>query len=207
MVLSKKHQQFVNEYLKCWNATRAYQVVYPNATYETARVEATRFLAKPSISSAIQARIDANAMSANEVLQRLADHGRGTLQDFVKVDEDGWDIDLHKAQQLEKLHLLKKISRTEKTITTKGVENTTVTTVIELHDVQNALNLLGKNLGIFSDSVKLVNELERALDVLQDKLDDSTYEAVLSALSSSGFGQATVAKNREATSGNQTETG
>lgn len=203
MALSKKHQQFVNEYLKCWNATRAYMAAYPGASDETARRNSSDLLTKTDISSAIQQRIDENAMSANEVLQRLAEHGRGTLQDFVKVNENGWDIDLHKAQQLEKLHLLKKISRTEKTFRVKDKEETTVVTTIELHDVQNALNLLGKNLGIFSDSVKLVNELERALDVLQDKLDDSTYKAVLSALSSGGFGGASAAKNREETSGSQ----
>lgn len=203
MALSAKHQQFVNEYLKCWNATKAYQVVYPSATYETANKNASALMVNHGIAEAIQQRIDENAMSANEVLQRLAEHGRGTLQDFVKVNENGWDIDLHKAQQLEKLHLLKKISRTEKTFRVKDKEETTVVTTIELHDVQNALNLLGKNLGIFSDSVKLVNELERALDVLQDKLDDSTYKAVLSALSSSGFSGASAAKNREETSGSQ----
>lgn len=181
--MTPKHKQFINEYLKCWNATRAYQVVYPGVTYDTASVDAHRLLRNAKIAAAIQKRIDENAMSANEVLQRLAEHGRGTLQDFVKVNENGWDIDLHKAQQLEKLHLLKKLTRTEKTITIGTKSETTIVTTIELHDVQNALALLGKNLGIFSDSVKLINELDRALDVLEQKLNQEEFKKVLKVLS------------------------
>lgn len=203
MALNSKHQQFINEYLKCWNATKAYQLVYPKASEESARRLGSNLLTNVDISAAIQQRLDENAMSANEVLQRLADHGRGTLADFVSVNESGWSVDLDKAQKAEKLHLLKKITRTEKTLKSKGNEETTVVTSIELHDVQNALTLLGKNLGIFSDQVKLINELDRALDQLEKNLDYDTYRNILSILANSGVGGASAAKNREAASGNQ----
>lgn len=201
MALSRKQTVFIDEYLKCWNATQAaIRAGYPE---KSARTVGSENLAKPDISAAIQKRLDENAMSANEVLQRLADHGRGTLADFVSVNESGWSVDLDKAQQAEKLHLLKKITRTEKTFKSKGNEETTVVTSIELHDVQNALTLLGKNLGIFSDQVKLINELDRALDLLETNLDDDTYRNILSILANSGVGGASAAKNREAASGNQ----
>lgn len=205
MALSSKHQHFVNEYLKCWNGTQAYLAAYPNVTYETASVNASDLLRNTKVSSAIQARIEENAMSANEVLHRLARHGRATLEDFITVNENGWKVDLHKAQQSGKLDILKKITRTEKTITVKDREETTVTTAIELHDVQNALTLLGKNLGVFSDQLKLINELERALDLLEDNLDNDTFKRVLSILSTGNVGGSAAAKNREERSEGQAE--
>lgn len=192
--LSLKHQQFVNEYLKCWNATRAYMAVYPKTSENTARTTASKLLAKANISEAIQRRIDENAMSANEIVQRLGRHARGSLSEFIKVDDEDWSVDLQKAQKSENLDLLKKITRTEKTFKIKDKEETTVITTIELHDVQNALTLLGKNHGLFSDQIKITNELERALDLLEKKLDDDTYDTVLSALSDGGFSGAKAAK-------------
>lgn len=178
-----KHTQFVNEFLKCWNATHAYRSVYPNASSDAARNNGARLLANDRVSSAIKARIEENAMTANEVLQRLARHGRATIEDFITVNATDWTFDVEKAQQSGKLDLLKKLTRTEKTVTVGGKEETTVTTVIELHDVQNALTLLGKNLGLFSDQLKLINELERALDLLEQRLSQEEYMKVLTILS------------------------
>lgn len=192
--LSLKHQQFVNEYLKCWNATRAYMAVYPKVSESSARRLSSNLLTNVDIKAAIQRRIDENAMSANEIVQRLGRHARGSLSEFIKVDDEDWSVDLQKAQKSENLDLLKKITRTEKTFKIKDKEETTVITTIELHDVQNALTLLGKNHGLFSDQIKITNELERALDLLEKKLDDDTYDTVLSALSDGGFSGAKAAK-------------
>ena len=192
--LSLKHQQFVNEYLKCWNATRAYMAVYPKTSENTARTTASKLFAKANISEAIQERINENAMSANEIVQRLGRHARGSLSEFITVNDEDWSVDLQKAQKSENLDLLKKITRTEKTFKIKDKEETTVITTIELHDVQNALTLLGKNQGLFSDQIKITNELERALDLLEKNLDDDTYDTVLSALSDGGFGGAKATK-------------
>lgn len=192
--MSSKHQQFVNEYLKCWNATRAYMAVYPKVSESSARRLSSNLLTNVDIKAAIQERIDENAMSANEIVQRLGRHARGSLSEFITVSDEDWSVDLQKAQKSENLDLLKKITRTEKTFKIKDKEETTVITTIELHDVQNALTLLGKNQGLFSDQIKITNELERALDLLEKNLDDDTYDTVLSALSAGGFGGAKAAK-------------
>ena len=52
--ISKKHQLFIEEYLKDFNATRAYRVAYPNSSYDGARNNGSRLLAKDSIREAIE---------------------------------------------------------------------------------------------------------------------------------------------------------
>ena len=192
--LSLKHQQFVNEYLKCWNATEAYKAAYPKASSDTARNNGSALLANASITAEIQQRLNESAMTANEVVQRLGKHGRADMSDFLEVDESGYSLCLDKAKKLGKLDLLKKITRTEKTFKAKGGEETVVTTTVELHDVQNALTLIGKKHGLFSDQFKITNELDRALELLEKNLDDDTFDRILSILATGGFGSTAAAK-------------
>jgi hypothetical protein len=63
-------------------------------------------------------------MSANEALTRLAEHARADMTDFV--DEQG-RIDLAKAREHGKLHLVKRISNKDGSVS------------VELHDAQTAL--------------------------------------------------------------------
>ncbi len=54
MKINKKQQLFINEYLKDFNATRAYRVAYPNATYDSARKSGSNLLTKIDIQKAIE---------------------------------------------------------------------------------------------------------------------------------------------------------
>ena len=82
--MNPRHQQFINEYINCYfNATEAYRLVYPKSSAESARASASELLTIPNISTEIQRRIAENAMCANEVLGRLAEHARGDLGDFL----------------------------------------------------------------------------------------------------------------------------
>lgn len=132
---------FLAEYLTCWNgAEAARRAGYAVAS---ANVEGTRLLANASIAAAIAAHIEA-IMPAGEVLQRLADHARGTLADFV--DPTTETLDLGKAEQAGKLGLLKKFSRTD------SEKSTHIS--IEVYDAQAALELLGKYHGLFKDRIE-----------------------------------------------------
>ena len=75
--LSAKHQMFVNEYLKLWNATRAYMVAYPTATEESARSLGAQLLANVSIKAALQLKLNESHMSADEALKLLAEIAHG----------------------------------------------------------------------------------------------------------------------------------
>jgi phage terminase small subunit len=138
MALNDKQKLFIEHYLSCLNATEAAR----RAGYspKTAYSIGSENLTKPEIRAEIDRRVADVAMSADEVLRRLADHARGTLEDFIRFTKNGDTIDLAEAQKAGKLHLLKKY-RVDKD---GGV-------TIELHDPQAALLQLGRYHGLFLD--------------------------------------------------------
>jgi phage terminase small subunit len=134
--LTDKQRAFVEHYLVCWNASEAAR----RASYTgKANVVGPRLLANVSIQAAIQERLSALAMSADEVLARLTAQARGSMTDFL--DDDG-KIDLAQAREHGALHLIKSRS------VTKDGER------IELYDAQNALELLGKYHRLWTDKVE-----------------------------------------------------
>ena len=52
--LTEKQEKFCREYVFDWNGTRAYHEAFPNVTYNTARTEASKLLAKPNIKAKIK---------------------------------------------------------------------------------------------------------------------------------------------------------
>lgn len=137
MALSAKHQQFVEEYLRCFNATKAYQAVYPTVARLTAASNGYRLLKENAeIAEYVQQRLTETAMSADEVLMRLAEQARGVHSDYIQ--EDG-TIDVARMVKDGKAHLIKKISYT------KGRKE------YEFYDVQAALVQLGKHHKLFVD--------------------------------------------------------
>lgn len=102
--LTTKQRVFIQEYLICWNATEAAR----RAGYAQPNVQGSQNLVKPSIRGEIQRRLAEKAMSADEVLARLADHARGSMGDFLRVDEEDVliDVQLTPLTQQEELNLL-----------------------------------------------------------------------------------------------------
>jgi hypothetical protein len=139
--LNPRQKKFLAAYLvNGGNATAAAR----EAGYANARVEGYRLTRVPAISAAIKEHLDAAAMSAEEVLARLADHARGDLADFIDIGRSGrWKLDLKKAEKLGLLHLVKKISYDRKGNPT-----------LELHDAQAALQLLAKHHGLLTEKVE-----------------------------------------------------
>lgn len=138
MAISSMQQIWLKVYLSTWNATEAArQAGYKDpeqAGYENKR--------KQELAAAIEQHIE-SIMPAGEVLQRLADHARGSMADFIDVDTN--TLDLQKAAQEGKLHLIKKFTRVD-TETSSRVS-------IEIHDAQSALGLLGKHHGLFKEVI------------------------------------------------------
>lgn len=176
MALSRKHQQFVNEYVTCWNATEAYRRVYPKASDATARVNGSDLLTNTDIAKEIDRRVAENTMTANEVLVRLASQARGTIEPFVSQlpGSENVNIDITTPQARENLHLVKRITQ-RRVVRTKGddeeIDDTTVS--IELHDPQAALTTLAKHHGLLIDK----ND-NRNFDVDLSKLSDDQLERI-----------------------------
>lgn len=137
MALREKHRAFVNEYLSCFNATEAYERVYSPSNRETSASNGYRLLRNAEIAEAIRQHLQAKAMSAEEVVMRLAEQARGSIEDFVDVQEgipNGVFLNFEKAKRNGKLHLIKKLK-----YNAQGYPE------IELHDSQAALTTLLKH--------------------------------------------------------------
>ena len=137
MALSPKRRAFIDEYLKCWNASEAAR----RAGYSerTAGAIGHENLKIPEIAAEIERRIAERAMSADEVLQRLAEQARSDASDFLTIDENIVMLDLAKMKAAGKTHLIKKFSSTK-----NG-------TVVELYDAQAALVHIGRHHKLFVD--------------------------------------------------------
>jgi phage terminase small subunit len=159
MALSAKQSAFIEEYLRCWNATDAYQAIYPKSSRDAARASAARLLANASISEEVQRRVDERAMSANEVLTRLAEHARADYKDFLAVADNG-DIALDMDKAEGKTHLIRRVTQRRTIRTTKDTQIDETVLSLELHDAQTALVQIGKHHKLFTDNVQHSGSVE-----------------------------------------------
>jgi len=146
--MNNKQRVFVEEYLKCWNATKAAEIV----GYTHPNKQGPRLLVNVGIAAEIQRRINEKVMSANEVLVRLADIARGDIGLFMDIESMSFDISLQKAQELGITHLIKNIKQRTITTSSKNGEDTeTNIQEIELYSALDALDKLARCHGLFME--------------------------------------------------------
>lgn len=151
-----RQRVFIEEYLKCWNATKA--ALAAGYSPKTARVIGSENLTKPAILAEIQDRINEKQMSADEVLTRLASHARGDMGDFLDIGSMAFSVDLDKAKEKGLTHLIKKVKmRTTTTLSKDGVETETSDIEIELYDAQSALDKIGRHHALFTDKTDITS--------------------------------------------------
>lgn len=152
--LNTRHAEFINEYFRLnMNGTRAYQSIYgEDLDDNVAAASASQLLRNPKVSEAIDERLRESAMSANEVLARLAEQARGGHDQFVK---DNGTVDFKELKQAGKMHLVKSISDTK-----WGKK-------VEFYNSQTALNLLGKHLALFVDRVKVETWQDEIIELIR----------------------------------------
>jgi len=147
MALNAKQALFVEEYLKCFNATKA--ALAAGYSAQTARAQGARLLTNVDIAQAVKERLQESAMSADEVLMRLAAIARGDIGDLLTVQGSNIVVDLSKAVAAQKTGLVKKLTQKRTTQTTQAGTVDDVVTSLELHDPLTALQLLGKHHKLF----------------------------------------------------------
>lgn len=138
--LTDKQAAFVDHYVACLNGAKAARLA--GYAESGARQEAHRLLTNADIRAAIAARLAESAMPASEVLARLTDQARSSLEEFISVRGRGVALDLKAAKERGVLHLVKKYSKTRQGET------------IELYDAQSALDLLGRYYKLWTDKVE-----------------------------------------------------
>jgi phage terminase small subunit len=132
---------FILEYVKDWNATRAAKAA--GYSKKTAYSIGNENLRKPEIKAEIDKRLTEMTMSAAEVLKRLSDMARADMSDYVDIKDGKTTLNLAKAKEDGKLHLIKSISPTA-----HGLR-------VDLHDAQTALEKIGKYHKLFTENVDL----------------------------------------------------
>lgn len=156
--LSDKQKLFVEEYLQCLNATEAARKAGYKGGENTLASQGSDNLRNAKIRAYVDARLAESAMKADEVLGRLTEQARGSLDDFLK----NGSLDLEQAAQRGKLHMVKKITQKKRSFGEDGIETEIQ---IELHDSQAALTLLGKHHRLFVDRQELTGKEGGAIEV------------------------------------------
>ena len=138
--LTNKQRIFIERYCIHFNGAKACREA--GYSEETAKEIACENLTKPHIKNAINERLKELSMSAEEATKRLADIGRGSIESFLDIDENGRTIvDLSKDEARENLGLIKKIKQVKREFSDGAIIE--ITNEIELHDSKDAiLNIL-----------------------------------------------------------------
>jgi hypothetical protein len=141
MTLTKKQRAFVEAYLDCRDATEAaFRAGYAERfAYTMGR----RQLENPAIRDEIERRVTEAMMGPDEVLARLSHIARGSMADFLTVQDGAPVVNCEQAERAGKLGLIKKLK-----YDSKGRPD------IELYDAYNALVQLGKVHALFAEGVQ-----------------------------------------------------
>lgn len=151
MKLTKNQQLFCHEYLKMgMNGTKAYMKVYKSCKKEeTARTNASRLLTKANIKnyiSELQNKVEEKAVvSIGNIVDELAAIAFIDRTGISSIDNN--DVKMTNTDKLTKNQ--KKVIASYKE-TKYGV-------AVETYDKLKALELLGKYLGMFKETVKIEN--------------------------------------------------
>lgn len=141
--LTVKQQLFIEAYLGVsrGNATDAARRAGYKGNDKTLGVVGLENLAKPYIAAAVAERLKTakDCMGADEVLERLSEQARFSIDDFLK----GMSVDFDKARALGKIHLVKSVKPTANGL------------AIEFMDPQAALFKLGQYHKLFTEKHEL----------------------------------------------------
>ena len=132
--MTNKQRIFIEEYLRCWNATEAAR----RAKYAHPNTRGPELVVKSGIAQIIKDRIAEVAMSADEVLTRLAEQARGIPEGVIEI-RAGLPF-VHWEALEGKTHLIKRI-RYDKDGNPE----------VEFYDAQAALIQLGRHHKLFTD--------------------------------------------------------
>lgn len=154
MKLTEKQRSFIEEYLVDLNATQA--ALRAGYSEKTAYSQGQRLLKNVEIQDIIQERMKERSkrteVTSDRVVEELAKIAFSDLKDFVHWDENGVTI-------LDSEHVdgsvLAEISETTNIQTfPNGGESERIQKKVKPHDKMKALEMLGKHLGMFKETVQ-----------------------------------------------------
>lgn len=178
--LNDKQSLFIAYYVKCWNATKAYQKAYPGCAYSTARSEGARLLANPSIREEITRVRDGLTQDAlldkRTLIQKWIDIAFADITDYLKFgrqeeveyQEDGQPaIDMNgnvKTYAFNYIHL-NESSEIDGSLVTEVKQGKDGISV-KLADKMKALEFLSKHMDLLNESeLKRLKEEKAKADI------------------------------------------
>jgi phage terminase small subunit len=165
--LTALQRAFILEFPKDFNATRAAK----RAGYskKTAKQIGYENLTKPYLWERIEAEFKKRSTGLDEVIFRLSDQATASIGDFLSiVTED--QIGLDPEEIKNRGHLVKRLNVRKKTSFTKDGDPIIEThIIIELHDGQRALELLGKYHQAFVDRMRHEGDEDRPVAIILDR--------------------------------------
>ena len=166
--LTEREERFCLEYVRnnC-NGTKAAKAAGYAGTEAVLAVTASQVLGRTKVQERLRELRKDVAMDATEVLQRLTEIARNSIEPFL--NETTNEIDLARARELGVLHLAEEITQRERRRQgPSGQVELEVVTRVKLHSALDALRLLAKHHALLTD-VQEVRDLpkdERRLDAL-----------------------------------------
>lgn len=149
--LTEKQKKFCEGYVFDWNGTRAYQVAYPDSTYDSASVSATRLLGNDKIQAYIAELKTKTAELAGVSLLRVTN-------EYVKLaftDAASLRTDWNEVKEWENLTeaeraLIAGVTTTKRTINSgnESIEIEETKLEYKTHDKHKALEALRKMYGM-----------------------------------------------------------
>ena len=169
MALTQLQENFVNEYLIDFNATRAAQRAGYEGNDVTLASVGYENLRKPQIAETISQRLQEKAMGPDEVLMRLAEQARNEQGRYIT--EDG-TVNVPALIADGKGHLI------------KGIKETQHGRNIEFYDAQAALVHIGKHHKLFTDNVEHSGTVDLKIvkgyiEITPDDWDEDTTDSHL----------------------------
>ena len=155
--LTKKQQLFCIYYVRCFNATKAYQKAY-GVDYATASSISYRLLEKDGVKSEIMRlkknRLNREMLSEEDIVQRYIDIAYADINDYMSV-KDG-DITLKNSDEFDGM-LVKKIAAGK-------------TKSIELQDSLKALKWLADHMDLATEEQRLkIEKLKESRNIHTDE--------------------------------------
>lgn len=167
--LTDKQRLFCLYYVRCFNATKAYQKAY-GCSYEVAHAEGYKILAKPCVKTEIQAlkqsRLNRELLDEHDIFQKYMDIAFADITDFVQFgQEEEYVIGQFGLVQVEDPVTGKKAPLKQKVNTVRFKESDSIDGTL-ITEVKN-----GKN----GASIKLADRM-KALEWLAEHMDIATEE-------------------------------
>jgi phage terminase small subunit len=149
--LKPEHQRFAEEYVYDWNATRAYQSVYPDTGYDAARSSASTLLTNPNIKAYVEElQKDIQKQAGISRLMVLKEHQKLAFSSIAHLHNTWIERkDFDQLSESEKACIAEISTQTRKVPLGKdGDEEVEIEFVkVKLFDKQKALDSISKMLG------------------------------------------------------------